>query len=47
MVLNIFWTDLEPDGDSFQLPVVEFPPRIIVISEINVNSDFSLLKALI
>lgn len=43
-VLDIFGTNFEPDGNTFEFPVVELPSRVVVISEVDLNANISLFQ---
>jgi hypothetical protein len=46
-VFHIFWAKFNSYWHALQLPIVEFPAWIVVISQIDLNSNVSLLQLLI
>lgn len=47
IILDVFRTNLESDWHTFKFPMIEFPSRIVVISQIDLHSNVSLFQTFI
>lgn len=47
LILDVFGTNLKSNWHTFELPMIEFPSWIIVISQIDVDSYVSLFQSFV
>ena len=46
-VLHVPWANLHPDGNTLELPVIELPPRAVILSHVSLHPHPGVLQVLL